>query len=364
PPYKRVHSFEIRIEPLPRTTTRKLQRFQVLRELSEKKTAAAVEEPAPEPVEPAARVIYDLIRRLKDVPAVRGSMNLELDLGFASLERAELVFSIQETFHVRIPDAEMTTIFTVDDLVAAVLQKVSGELPVNGQARASWHALLREPLGEEEERILKERLVPSPAAEVFYFVLSRIARFFFWAFLRFRVRGLERLPKEYPYLICVNHLSFIDAFLVISTVPFRVLRRMCFLGDTDHFAGGFKTLVGRMGKVILVHPDRGPQVALRLAAEGLQRGLVLCVFPEGERSIDGKLKEFRPGPSILAAEFGVPIVPAAIRGAYEVWPRGSSRIHLHPVSLEYGNPMPPPAPGTPYEAVTRRLHEEIRSLAE
>ncbi|HSB17389.1 MAG TPA: AMP-binding protein [Bryobacteraceae bacterium] len=366
PPYKRVRSLEIRTEALPRTTTRKLRRFQVQQELGQRTAAASAPAvtPEPEPDDPVERRVRDLIRRMKDAPSIRGAMNLELDLGFTSLERAELMFGVQETFGLRIPDEEATGVFTVDDLVGAVTRRLSGELREDGQARASWSDLLRAPLTPDEERMLRAQLARRPVVEVVYYLLARIARVVVRVLLRFRVRGVERLPNQYPFLICPNHLSFIDAFLVMSTLPFRVLRRLCILGDSRYFSSGVTALVGRLGKVIPVNPDRGPQVSLRLAAEGLRRGLVLCVFPEGERSIDGKLKPFRPGASILAAEFGVPVVPAGIRGAWEVWARGSGRIRLHPVSLEFGQPLQPPAPGTPYETVTRLLQEEVRRLVE
>jgi long-chain acyl-CoA synthetase len=95
-----------------------------------------------------------------------------------------------------------------------------------------------------------------------------------------------------------------------------------FLGGSEHFTGRVRRFLGKLAKVVPISPGQGLQGSLRLAAEGLRRGMVLLVFPEGERSIDGRLKTFRKGPAILASELGAPIVPAGITGAYEVWRRG------------------------------------------
>jgi 1-acyl-sn-glycerol-3-phosphate acyltransferase len=103
---------------------------------------------------------------------------------------------------------------------------------------------------------------------------------------------------------------------------------------------------------------------MRLAAEGLRRGLILCVFPEGERSIDGRLKRFRKGPAIVATELGAPVVPAGISGTYEVWPRGSNKIRLHPVSISFGEPLRPPANGKYYDSFNDQLLEAVEQLLE
>ena len=91
-------------------------------------------------------------------------------------------------------------------------------------------------------------------------------------------------------------------------------------------------------------------------------GCILCVFPEGERSIDGTLKPFRKGPAILAKEMGVPVVPAAIAGTYEVWPRGVNKIRLHPVTVSFGDPLDSPSEEETYDSLTDRLFQAVDQL--
>ena len=70
-----------------------------------------------------------------------------------------------------------------------------------------------------------------------------------------------------------------------------------------------------------VDPDSNLLPAMKACAFGLRHGKVLLLFPEGERSIDGTVKKFKKGAPILARHLGVPIVPVALKGIYELWPR-------------------------------------------
>ncbi len=190
-------------------------------------------------------------------------------------------------------------------------------------------------------------------------MLGKMLRWAFSVFLRLRAEGLTNLP-EAPYMLCPNHASFLDGLLVFVVLPSGVLRNLFFIGDRVYFRGPVMSQIARWLKIVAVGADRGVRSTLRLAAEGLSRGMILCVFPEGERSIDGKLKIFRGGPSIVATQFGVPVVPVAIRGTYEVWHRGSSRIRLHPVTIVFGKPLDPA--GKTVDAFTAELREAVGKL--
>lgn len=359
PGYQRVLSLEIRQQPLPRTTTRKLKRLEITRQVREGHT------PPPQPVEeytprtPAEEMVFRLIRSMKQAPSLHPSMNLELDLGVSSLERVELLSSIEQAVGARIPEDAAARILTVADLVAAVETVASPSAASPVESPASWSAILQAPLDPETARMAERVLRPAPVREAFCYALSLFVRFAAKVLLRLRWQGLEHLPQA-PFLICPNHASFIDVAVVGCVLPWRVWRRLFFLGDAALFRRGIMSLVARLFRVVTVSQDQGVYGALRLGAEGLRRGFVLCVFPEGERSIDGKLKTFRKGPAIVATELSVPVVPAGIRGAWEVWPRGSNRIRLHPVRVAFGPPLEPA--GKSAEAFNAELREAVERL--
>jgi 1-acyl-sn-glycerol-3-phosphate acyltransferase len=135
---------------------------------------------------------------------------------------------------------------------------------------------------------------------------------------------------------------------------------MFFLGEAMYFEGPVMGKVARWLKVVALSPDRAVRFSLRLAAEGLGRGLVLCVFPEGERSIDGRLKAFRKGPSIVATAMSLPVVPAGIRGTWEVWRRGSNRIRPHPVAVVFGEALA--SEGKSADELNAELREAVQRL--
>jgi len=113
-----------------------------------------------------------------------------------------------------------------------------------------------------------------------------------------------------------------------------------------------------------VDPDAHLLRAMRAGAAGLQAGLVLCIFPEGGRSYDGKLQEFKKGAAILSRELSLPIIPTAIQGTHAVWPRDSMRIRPHKVRIEFGAPLLPSATDAadPYQEDTDRVRDAVASM--
>jgi 1-acyl-sn-glycerol-3-phosphate acyltransferase len=110
-----------------------------------------------------------------------------------------------------------------------------------------------------------------------------------------------------------------------------------------------------------VDAEKHLRQALRLGAEGLRQNMILCVFPEGVRSIDGTLKPFRRGAAIIAAELKVPVVPVGIIGTYEALPRGGYLVRPHPVTIRFGQPLLP-AQGESADSLNDRMFSAVESL--
>jgi 1-acyl-sn-glycerol-3-phosphate acyltransferase len=99
---------------------------------------------------------------------------------------------------------------------------------------------------------------------------------------------------------------------------------------------------------------------MKAGAFGLRHGRILVLFPEGERSIDGTVKRFKKGAPILSRHLDVPIIPVALRGAYEVWPRNASYQwrgalpgNRHRVRMAFGPPFRVRPDETDAEAASR-----------
>jgi 1-acyl-sn-glycerol-3-phosphate acyltransferase len=120
-----------------------------------------------------------------------------------------------------------------------------------------------------------------------------------------------------------------------------------------------------MCNIVAIDPNVNLIRAMQIAAIGLKHGRALLIFPEGTRSIDGHIAEFKKGAAILAYELGVPIVPVGIRGTFEAWPRGG-RFRLHPIEFHFGKPIDPRAFAQcedPYKAITEKLKSDVTVLS-
>ncbi|TAK71193.1 MAG: 1-acyl-sn-glycerol-3-phosphate acyltransferase [Actinomycetota bacterium] len=156
------------------------------------------------------------------------------------------------------------------------------------------------------------------------------------------VEGLENLPAEGPAIIASNHLSFSDHFFL----PLVSRRRITFLAKSDYFTspgikGWFtKLFFSGVGQVPLDRSGgRASEAALATALRILGEGELLGIYPEGTRSPDGRLYRGKTGVAYLALESGVPVIPVAMIGTYEVQPPGQRLPHVRRVGIRIGAPM-------------------------
>ncbi|HTG00067.1 MAG TPA: lysophospholipid acyltransferase family protein, partial [Nitrospirota bacterium] len=179
---------------------------------------------------------------------------------------------------------------------------------------------------------------------------------------RIEARGVDNLPQRGPYIIAPNHLSFADAPSVAACLPWRIADQSFFLGSTDYFGGPITSRIAGFINVIPVNMDAKLYSAMQLSAMVLRHGKVLLVFPEGSRSRDGLIKEFKKGVAIVAKEMNVPIVPAAIQGTFEMLPPGRAMIRPVKITVTFGKPLEPA--GKDYNELTRALYDKVSGLLE
>jgi long-chain acyl-CoA synthetase len=135
-------------------------------------------------------------------------------------------------------------------------------------------------------------------------------------------------------------VSYLDPFAIAAALPYRLLRHTWWAGWTALlFAGPLSRAFSRLVQVVPVDPDRGVMSGLAGAASILDGGRSLVWFPEGMRSYDGRLQGFMPGIGALIALHPVPVIPVAVSGTFEAWPRRRRFPRLHPVTVSFGVPM-------------------------
>src|ERR1051325_2108229 len=139
-----------------------------------------------------------------------------------------------------------------------------------------------------------------------------------------RVSGLENLPKRGAMIFCANHTSHLDAAAILAALPRNIALDVTTVAARDVWGGTpLRCLVSRVTTNAL-EVDRDADFAggVRMLSAVLAENRPIILFPEGRRSLDGELVEFKEGAAMLAIRNGVPIVPIHIDGAHEVMPRG------------------------------------------
>ncbi len=375
PRHKRVLSFDIWRDPLPRTTTRKLKRHEIERRFHERAAessapgeAAAVIQHDPGWADDAnTRQALEVIRAAARPGAiVSPSANLELDLGLDSMERVELLTRLEQLCGVAVPAELAQRIYTVRELIEAVRPSGAAASREGEPGIDPWKQILEtDPPGTLARTIVDPRRWFTP----FSFGLARVVYAVAWLLLGFRVTGRDHLPAGGPCLISPNHQGYLDGFLLMAALPYRVFRRLFFVGASEYFATPVTAALARLMNIVPVDPDTNLVTAMQAGAYGLRHGKILVLFPEGERSPDGTPRTFKKGAAILSAQLGVSIVPVAIHGVFSVWPRGRAfrwRALLPwagtRTSLRFGRPL---RPGTAGEAEVERrystLTEQLRT---
>jgi long-chain acyl-CoA synthetase len=375
---KRIGSYEIWQEDLPRTTTRKIKRFEVEKRVKANQ-ARRVDDDSELPVERpltadevawldqtqvqrALKVIREAARTVP--PALRPAHNLELDLGLDSMQRVELLSQVEDQLGGNVEESQLAEIYTVRDLVDAVLQSAASGTGTH-TAFAGWKAILAE---EPDAAAVVSLARPQPVSNSFWYMVSRLIQVVALDRFDLHVSGIEKLPSGGSYIISSNHQSYLDPVILASILPPEVFDRLFAVGTSEIFGKGFMLRLARSLRVVVVDPDANLIPAMRAGAFGLRQGRPLILYPEGERSIDGKPRVFKKGAAILSIHMQVPIVPVAIEGFYEAWPRNKSFQGFTPLKIVFGDPiLPPPeseASEAAYESLTAVLRNRVVEMWE
>ncbi len=358
PEYQRVRDYIVRQEPLPRTATRKIKRFELRKEvesgtagngLPEKRTWELTAEHRSLLETNIGKTVANTISKHKrdESVAIHPDMNLEIDLGLDSLARAEVFAALEQAFETEFTADQAANALTVASVVELVSSTAKGlEMAGSGSsddtaisADLNWSKIIKEADDKfpEVEAVLKRRTI----FITFAFVVYRVFNLFCRVFMRLEVDGIENLKAmqtpggdpQRPFLICPNHQSFLDPFVLTSNYPYKIYTNIFHVGASMFFRSRFMKFVASMLKVVPIDQDTQLLRAMKAGAIGLKHGRILNIYPEGERAFDGKLHDFKKGAAILSTELDLPVVPVALDGLQNVWARKSWRIRPAKVKI-------------------------------
>ena len=358
---QRPGGLSIARQALPRQAGGDLDRARLMRELGDPPSRVWPTEPSTStPLDGALGAVLAPALAEWDIKMpLCAEQDLELDLGLDSLDRLVLILALAEAAGVTVEEEQTIRLRTLGDLaqwldeVGAVprrpIEPREALLTVHGRYSRDRRWLLR-----------PARLSWIPLA------LARP-----WVQLWLRRRLLLRWgPTDgvdwghRPLMLVANHQSHADSLLIALSVPAAVHRNLFFLGFSGYFATGWGAWAARLFRIQPISADDRIQTSLTLACDALQAGRILCIYPEGERTWTGALQRFRRGPAWIARQTGALSIPVAVTGAYQFWPRGWPRGRSRGLRVDFGQPVPPPAPGSGRRGDADYLQRVGQAIAE
>jgi long-chain acyl-CoA synthetase len=329
-------------------------------------------------------------------PSARMDQRLGAELGLSSIDVAEIASEIEERYQVEIDPSKIHEDASLHDLIEDARSREDRDerWPMPRWARAAPARLARGFL---------QAFVAFP--------LMRI-------FVRLTVSGQDRLeasisprpvrapaiPSQGPgditrqtrppaederaahgsraaepqVIVAANHMSHFDVPVLLASMPRRLRRRVAVAMQPEYFEPYLRGNAGLASRLhlgwqyrlmnLLLHTFPFPRsaafrVALEYSGQLVDEGWSILVFPEGELSPDGDIHAFRPGVGVLARRLDLKVLPARIRGAFDVIPRGTKfpKTVRSPVSVAWGD-LVSIEPGEEPAAFARRLEAAVRSL--
>jgi long-chain acyl-CoA synthetase len=338
-PSKRVLKFTLIDEELPKTRLSKLRRFQ-LPDLVGTREARKKEVQQPDFEE--YLIIKGFIEK-QTTKEILPDDHLEIDIAMDSLDQVSLLAFLKSTFGVEISEEKLMTHQTVrllSEFVKDKKKKISVEL-------INW------------KEILKEKVdLTLPKTWFTTNLVKNCSKIFFSMYFRFKGDGQENLPDT-PCIIAPYHQSFYDGLFVASLLQNRFLKKTYFYAKEKHVNNSLVRFFADRNNIIVIDINSGLKESIQKLAEVLKKGKNIMIFPEGTRSVDGSIGNFKKLFAILSKELNVPVIPVTINGAYQALPTGSIIPKpFQQISVTFQQPI---FPGShTYESLTEQVYQNVK----
>lgn len=346
------------INKLPMTSVGKVKRYQL-------KELALLERNGKLPVEnqnnnhpkkekqDIEEIIYEIISNLaspQEEMELTPQLRLNEDLVFDSLTMLDMYAQIESALDINIIE-NIERMETIEDIIT--LAK-SGECS-GKKSKDKTYDIMDYPLNKKRIHV---------ASFKFLMKLSKVL----W---KFEVNGVENIPKEKNYILCPNHESHLDGLWVWSANPYKNILKICCLAKQEHL----DSKVSQFGLAVLggIPVDRygNPLPAMKRCSKCIKdEQYSVLIHPEGTRTRDGKMNEFKSGSAKLSIDTGVSIIPVRIDGAREIYNPDSmlpkvfnwKKLSRFTLKISFGKPITPE--GKSVKEITLLLKKAVEELGE
>ena len=299
--YEKVLDYKVFEEELPKTRVGKLRRFMLPNLYGQnvvKKAKVA------EPDNEVYKILKEYVKKAKGIEP-QPEENLELEIGMDSLDIVEFFAYIENNFGLQLDEekfAEMPNLKLLSEYINEKAVKIENN-------EINWKQIIEEakPIKDDKNRWITKFL------KVFLDVIIKV-------YFRIQRNGREKLDPK-PKIYVSNHQSFIDPLILGSLLPKSILYNTIFLAIDWYFKKFPLKLLVSNGNVILIDINKNIRKSVEEIVGYLKSGKNVLIFPEGARTKDGKVAEFKKVFAIISKELGVDVQCLGIKGGFEAYSR-------------------------------------------
>ena len=339
--YEKVLDYKLFEEELPKTRVGKTRRF-MLPDLYEKNEIVKKEK-TPEPTDEAYKILKEYVKKNKGIEP-QPEENLELEIGMDSLDIVEFFAFIENSFGIQLDEEKFAEMPNLKLLSEYINQKAT-KFEDND---VDWKQIISQtkPIEDNKNRWLTKLL------KVFQPIVD----------LYFRVKKVDRKKlTDNPQIFVSNHQSFIDPLILGSLFPNKIVFNTLFLAIDWYFKKGVMKLLVSNGNVVLIDINKNIRKSVEEIVGYLKSGKSIVIFPEGARTKDGKVAQFKKVFAIIAKELNVDIQCLGIKGAFEAYSRYMKFPKPKKIEVAVLEKF---SPEGSYDEITQKAEKIIREYVE
>ncbi|BBM51253.1 long-chain-fatty-acid CoA ligase [Leptotrichia trevisanii] len=339
--YEKVLDYKLFEEELPKTRVGKIRRF-MLPDLYEKNEITKKEK-MPEPIDEAYKILKEYIKKNKGIEP-QPEENLELEIGMDSLDIVEFFAFIENSFGLHLDEEKFSEMPNLKLLSEYINQKATKF----EDSDVDWKQIISEtkPIQDDKNRWVTKLL------KVFQPIID----------LYFRVKKVDRKKlTDNPQIFVSNHQSFVDPLILGSLFPRKIIFNTLFLAIDWYFKKGVMKLLVSNGNVVLIDINKNIRKSVEEIVGYLKSGKSIVIFPEGARTKDGKVAQFKKVFAIISKELNVDVQCLGIKGAFEAYSRYMKFPKPKKIEVAVLEKF---SPEGSYDEITQKAEKIIREYVE
>lgn len=347
PKYRKILEIKIVKEELPKTKLGKIRRFMLkdflakadedLKETNVKKEPVTI----PEDIVSEYETLKKYLESAFNVE-VEPDSHLELDLGLDSLDIVEILSFIETNFGVKIVEEQFSNLKNILE-IAKFIKENGGEYH---EESMDWKSILNQDID-----------VALPKCSFMTRFTRILFKPIFMLYFHLHKLDTDKIPDRAAIYVG-NHQSYLDALIFNQAMAGKKLKDTYYIAVAVHFDTPLRRYLADRGNIIIIDINKNLKETLQVSAKVLREGKNLVIFPEGARTRDGELQEFKKTFAILSKELNIPVVPFGIRGAYESMPYGSSFPKSSPIDIKFFDEIEPE--NLTIEEIVKEARSEIQ----